>query len=81
MGAQWFRYEFSRFSRHRLYLNGNETPYFVDGAKDSLHRQFGKKYSLWGSGMHPAGCAKLLGYDSKIKPIKEYAEALAKKTD
>jgi hypothetical protein len=39
--------------RHRLYIDGNETPYFIDDAKHAgrCHYQYGERIALMGAGM------------------------------
>lgn len=69
-------------SRLRLYVNGAETPFWVDVAHTIGHRTHGEKYGLWGSGMGKmtsagyriAGC---LGCGPKIAPLKHRAEQMA----
>lgn len=52
--TKWTRVELACGTvRHRLYVNGTETPFFVDDAKSAGigHRTMGEPVGLFGSGM------------------------------
>lgn len=64
--------------RRRLFINGKETPYFVDDAQgQSAHKSQGDRCGLYGAGMHKSGCALLLGSANKISVLKHRAEQYA----
>lgn len=63
--------------RHQLYLDGSETPYFVDRARVLAHYTQGQKVGLFGAGMSPRGCAMLLGTFDRVCLAKHRAEQYA----
>lgn len=68
--------------RQRLYVNGTETPYFVDTASHRAHRTYGEPHGLFGAGLGEmtsagyriAGC---FGAGKKIAVLKHRAEQMA----
>src|ERR1019366_9067421 len=85
--TRWFKATMAcGTERHRLYVNGNETPYFIDSAILIGHRFQGERYGLHGSGMGAEirrrddstyQIALCLDIGSKILPLKMKAERLA----
>lgn len=69
--------------RQRLYVDGKETPWFVDSAAVMAHRTQGDKHGLWGAGMSKPSrlsgkrCAECFGSGPKIEPLKAKAEQMA----
>lgn len=74
--------------RQRLYVDGRETPYFVDSANGiRAHKTQGSEHGLYGAGMHeckirdrqgnPRYIAALLGSGQKIAELKHRAEQYA----
>lgn len=68
--------------RQRLYIDGVETPYFIDSARYHAHRSYGHKHGLWGSGMGKqtsAGwcCAGFFGGADTLSVLKQRAEQMA----
>ena len=72
--------------RHRLYVNGAETPFFIDHAKVKAHFADGHAKALWGAGMgkvidRPGGgsyrIAGFLKGGSRIGDLKQHAEQRA----
>ena len=69
-------------TRQRLYVDGAETPYFIDTTDIRAHRTCGEKHGLWGAGLGEmsragyriAGC---FGAGPKIAPLKHRAEQMA----
>jgi hypothetical protein len=51
------------------------TIYFIDR---DIHTGWGrdKPYQLYGSGLHPSGCAQLLGYFHTLQEAKKEAERI-----
>ena len=48
----WHRFEMACGTvRHKLYVNGQETPYFIDVASVRAHYSYGERIALWGAGM------------------------------
>jgi hypothetical protein len=68
---------FGVLRRQRLFLNGRETPYFVDTALTIAHYTQGDRHGLFGSGMSERGCAVTLGSASKVSVLKHRAEQYA----
>lgn len=68
--------------RQRLYVDGNETPFFIDTSDQRSHRTYGDRHGLYGSGMGDmtsagyriAGC---FGSARNIVPLKHRAEQMA----
>lgn len=89
--AFWHRFELAcGIVRHRLYVDGQETPYFVDDAKKAgkCHYSYGERVSLHGAGMgamidSPRGggggyrIAAFLGGFKRIELAKSAAEQRA----
>lgn len=82
--CKWFRFEMACGTvRQRLYLDGKETPWFVDTAAVMAHRCQGETHGLWGAGMSAPGRlsgkrhAECFGCGSKIEPLKSKAEQMA----
>jgi hypothetical protein len=73
----WRAYVIGAMKRQRLYVNGRETPYFVDTALAAYARTYGEKHALFGSGMSAAGTAACLGFGRLLAPLKHKAEQLA----
>lgn len=69
--------------RQRLFLEGAETPYFIDSALGiRAHRSSGEEHGLYGAGMGAevrAGMriAAPLGCGSNVKLLKHRAEQMA----
>lgn len=72
--------------RQRLYVDGQETAFFVDVASQIQHRSAGQKVGLWGSGMgnevrrrdgSTYRIAGLLSAFDKVTPAKHRAEQMA----
>ncbi|MTJ93901.1 MAG: hypothetical protein F8N36_13740 [Desulfovibrio sp.] len=72
--------------RHRLYVDGKETPYFIDVASHIAHYSYGSKIGLWGAGMGEEvrrrddstyRIAGFLGGFTKISEAKARAERRA----
>lgn len=74
--------------RQRLYLNGTETPFFIDSANGiRAHRSHGEEHGLYGAGMQecewrgPNGekryIAAALDAGTRIEPLKHRAEQMA----
>lgn len=74
--------------RQRLWLNGIETPFFIDTANGLLaHRTQGQEHGLFGAGMHECAVrdlegrqryiAAVLGSGKKIAVLKHRAEQMA----
>lgn len=70
----WFREDWGAHERHRLHVDGRETPYFVDVARSAAHRTNGHRVALFGSGMHDTGCARFLQGFTRIADAKRAAE-------
>jgi len=75
--VKWWSTDFGHTVRQRLYVNGNETPYFVDSAHTAGHKSQGDEHGLYGSGMHPKGIALLLASGRRVTPLKHRAEQMA----
>lgn len=71
--------------RQRLFVDGRETPFFIDSANGILaHRTTGYEHGLFGAGMGPiAGnrsglrIAAILGAGPRIAELKHRAEQMA----
>src|SRR4051794_33085608 len=74
--------------RQRLYVNGVETPFFVDSANGiAAHRTQGSEHGLFGAGMHECKirdregntryCAALLASGKQVALLKHRAEQMA----
>ena len=63
--------------RHQLYLDGLETPHFIDVARFRAHYTQGHKVGWFGAGMHPRGIALTLGAFDRISLAKHHAEQFA----
>lgn len=81
---QWHRTELSCGTvRRRLYVNGAETPFFVDSNPLLGHRTMGEPHGLYGAGMSEPGRlsgkrhALVLGCAKTITPLKHRAEQMA----
>jgi len=72
--------QFSVVDRQRLYIDGKETPYFVDKASCRAHFTDGMPVGLYGSGMHPSGCAAAFGGFKRIRDAKARALQLVSAT-
>lgn len=75
--VRWFKTDFGAIERHRLHVDGRETPYFVDKALMRCHYTYGEKYGLYGAGMSERGTAIILGFANKITVLKHRAEQFA----
>ena len=68
--------------RYRLFVDGRETPYFIDRAQYRAHFAYGSRVALWGAGLGQmtragyriAGC---FGTFAKVTLAKHRAEQLA----
>lgn len=50
--TRWFKAELAcGTERHRLYIDGAESPFFVDVAHSIAHRSQGSKAGIYGSGL------------------------------
>lgn len=64
--------------RQRLFINGHETPYFIDDSKGVVaFRTQGDRYGLYGAGMSERGHAVVLGSANRIPVLKHRAEQFA----
>lgn len=70
--------------RQRLFVDGRETPFFIDTAKYKAHRSYGDTHGLWGAGLGkfveaktPYRTAGFFGNGKKIQRLKHRAEQLA----
>lgn len=73
--------------RQRLFVDGRETPYFIDSATLIEHRTQGDAHGLYGAGMHeskirdrqgnPRYVAAVLGSGQKVAELKHRAEQYA----
>lgn len=69
--------------RQRLFVNGAETPYFIDSANGvRAHKSAGSEHGLWGSGLgeeiRPGlRIAAMFGAGPDIRSLKHRAEQLA----
>ena len=68
--------------RQRLYVNGLETPYFVDTAAVHAHKTMGEKHGLFGAGMSEPNAfgqrhAAILGCGKSVALLKHRAEQFA----
>jgi len=78
MKIRWFKFlQVSAIDRQRLYIDGKETPYFVDKAHYRAHFTYGLPVGLYGAGMHPQGCAACFGGFQRIRDAKKRAVELA----
>jgi hypothetical protein len=85
--VKWFGFTLScGILRQRLFINGVETPFFVDTAPNSSHRTYGKKHGLFGAGMgeeiqrHDGSSYRIaatLASSNKIAGLKHNAEQQA----
>lgn len=81
--CKWYRIELACGTiRQRLYLDGKETPWFVDSAAVMAHRCQGDKHGLWGAGLsvpnrYGRRHAECFASGSKIEPLKAKAEQMA----
>ena len=77
---QWVEtHQLSVVNRQRLYIDGKETPYFVDKAYQRAHFTYNMPVGLFGSGMHPSGCAATFGGFQTIREAQAAAVELATK--
>ena len=86
---KWFKQNMFHTIRYRLYLNAEETPYFLDHTNQPCHQQIrGFKVSAFGSGMgEEINChngnsyriAKFLGAFETIKKGKLFIESLTER--
>lgn len=74
---KWWHFDLGPVTRQRLYVNGTETPYFIDTAKEHAHRIYGEKHGLFGAGMDPKGIAATLDFGPRIAVLKHRAEQMA----
>jgi hypothetical protein len=69
--------------RQKLYVNGQETPFFIDSAKVAAHRCYGEPHGLWGAGMSEPHwrtgyrIAACLGMGKRVTILKHRAEQMA----
>lgn len=84
MNTEWHRQELaSGTTRHRLYVDGVETPFFVDHARRVAHYSYGSPIGLWGAGLgaKPPGVnyriAGFFGGFKRLKDAKAQAVSLA----
>lgn len=76
--TRWFSYELACGTRrYQLYVDGAETPYFIDVARYRAHYSYGSKIGLWIAGASPRGCAAIGGTFDKISIAKHRAEQMA----
>lgn len=81
--CKWHRFELSCGTvRQRLYLDGRETPWFVDTAAVLAHKCQGEKHGLWGAGLSKPNRlgkrhAECFGCGPRIEPLKAKAEQMA----
>ena len=75
MHKRWWRdlWGGSRKTYH-LYVAGQETPYWIENVRHSERIDREDPYILFGSGMHPSGCAARLGYFHLLVDAKREAE-------
>lgn len=72
---RWHKYEIGECLRQTLYVDGDRSPYFIDSTDIRCHRAYrDHKHALWGSGMHPKGCALELATSNRIVELKMKAE-------
>lgn len=83
--SKWFKFPMANGCiRHRLYINGSETPYFIDEAKLIGHRTYGHKFGLFGAGLGNEvrtargsyRIAAVFGGFDRISEAKKRAESL-----
>jgi hypothetical protein len=80
--TKWHRTEMACGTvRYRLFVEGRETPYFVDAATARAHYGYGDRIALWGSGMLPSrsggNIAGFLGGFRTVELAKHAAEQRA----
>ena len=75
--TKWFSTELGNVKRQRLYVNGQETRYFIDTALASYTKTYGERHGLYGSGMSESGCAGVIDFGPHIAKLKQKAEQLA----
>lgn len=85
--TQWFKNIMAcGTERHRLFLNGTETPFFIDVAQQIQHRSQGSKVGIYGSGLgdevrrHDGSTYRIAGFFGgfdKIAVAKHRAEQMA----
>jgi hypothetical protein len=82
--TQWFKQVMAcGTERQRLYVDGRETPFFIDTAQVAAHKTYGERHGLWGAGMSEPHwrtqnrIAACLGCGPKITPLKARAERMA----
>lgn len=82
--CKWFRFEMACGTvRQKLYVDGKETPWFVDSASVRAHYSYGDKHGLWGAGMSEphwltkTRSAACFGSGSRLEPLKARAEQMA----
>lgn len=74
---RWWKADFGHTVRQRLYVDGRETPYFIDSAQVAHHKTMGERHGLFGSGMSKGGCAAILGFGRSVAVLKHRAEQMA----
>lgn len=75
--VRWWPFDLGPVKRQRLYVDGRESPYFVDTARVHGHETYGEKHGLFGAGMDPKGLAATLGFGPHIAVLKHRAEQMA----
>lgn len=75
--CKWWKTDFGHTVRQRLYVDGRETPYFVDSSHVTGHKTEGQPHGLFGSGMSKGGFAATLASGRSIAVLKHRAEQMA----
>ncbi len=74
--AKWFKQQIAdHTTRHRLHLNGRETPWFIDKANCRAHFTQGEPCGLFGSGLGQGGIAGCFGAFRTVTEAKQAAIA------
>lgn len=71
-GVEWRRLDFGH-DRRKLWLDGEETPFFMDVAKNAAHRHAGKLVGVYLAGAGEGGCALRQGAFHSIREAQRFA--------
>lgn len=75
--AKWFRFPQANGDvRYWLYVDGEQTPYFIDAACHRAHYSYGHRIGLWGAGFNENGGAGFCGGFDRLYDAKEAAICL-----
>ena len=72
--GRWYKSNLANLTRYHYWTNGEQARFFID--KMPRAACGGWRYNIYGSGMHPTGCAAVVGGASTLAEAKAKVEAI-----